>query len=38
MTKKMRGYSILKEEALGWHSKGIRFGRDYGTVARHTTE
>ena len=34
--KKMRGYWKLKEEALDYTQRRIRFGRGYGPVARLT--
>jgi hypothetical protein len=36
--KEMRGYWMLKEEALDRSLWRTRFGRDYGPVVRHTTE
>jgi hypothetical protein len=36
--KERRGYFILKEEALDRTVRRTRFGRDYGSVVRETTE
>jgi hypothetical protein len=36
--KGMRGYSYLKEEALGRTMRSARFGRGFGPVVRQTAE
>ena len=36
--KERRGYSHLKEEALGRNMWRARFGRGFGPVIRQTTE
>jgi hypothetical protein len=36
--KERRGYSHLKEKALGSTMWRARFGRDFGPVVRQTTE